>query len=66
MDIIRTVGNEQPAGASDQHGATQFDLESADFYRRRGRIQSNIYQTDWWLAVAVFLIIASVGLAVFV
>jgi hypothetical protein len=41
-----------------------FDKSTVDAYRRRNQILSDTHRTEWWMAIAVLLIIASVGFVV--
>lgn len=42
----------------------EFDDSTLDCYRRRDRILSNTHRTEWWMALAVVLLMASVGYSV--
>jgi hypothetical protein len=46
-------------------GLSDFDDSTVDYYRRRNQILANTHRTEWWMAIAVLLIITSVGLAIF-
>lgn len=41
-----------------------FDEPTIDCYRRRREIVTNAHRTEWWMAVGVLVIIASVGLVI--
>lgn len=42
----------------------EFNDPTLDCYRRRNRILSNTHRTEWWMALAVVLLMASVGYSV--
>jgi len=44
--------------------SNSFDNSTVDCYRRRNQILSDTHRTEWWMAIAVLLLIASVGLVV--
>jgi hypothetical protein len=41
-----------------------YDEATVDCYRRRNEILSSTRRTEWWMAIAVLLIIVSVGFVV--
>lgn len=49
---------------NDNLDETKLEKDSADFYERRKRIWIEFQKEDWWVAVAVYLILASVAFVV--
>jgi hypothetical protein len=41
-----------------------YDEPTVDCYRRRNQILSHAHRTEWWMAIAVLALIASVGFVV--
>ena len=39
-----------------------YDQPTVDCYRRRSKILSSTQRTEWWMAVAVMLVVAFVGI----
>ena len=42
-----------------------FDKTTVDTYQRRNRILKDTHHTEWWMAIAVLLLTASVAFVVF-
>jgi hypothetical protein len=49
----------QSQADSDSRSNDEFTV---DCYRRRNKILSKTHRTEWWMAVAVLLLIASMGI----
>ena len=47
-----------------QSDSTTYDNSTVHCYQRRNQILSQTHHTEWWMAIAVMLIIASVGFVV--
>jgi hypothetical protein len=44
--------------------SANYDDSTVDCYRRRNRILSDTHRTEWWMAIAVLLLMASVAFVV--
>ena len=49
---------------SDHADDGKFDTVTVECYRRRDQVLSGVYQTEWWMAVAVVLITAGIAFVV--
>ena len=69
MSLIRQIRQLREKGHTDSHSTAAdltetgvFDDVTVDCYRRRQRLLSETYRTEWWMAIAVLVVIASIGL----
>ena len=67
---LRRIENGQLAGHVDDEAAddslyeTDLERDSAACYERRRKMWAEFNQGDWWIAVAVYLILFSIALVV--
>ena len=65
MSISHPINDvEEASGASEHTRSGVFDDSTVDCYRRRNQIVSEAHRTEWWMAIAVLLLIAGVGFVV--
>ena len=69
---LRRTGNEQLTSqvedeiANDDLYDTDLERDSADFYEWRWKMWTKFNQEDWWIAVAVYLVLSSVAFVILV
>ena len=66
LDEQSASQSESVSGHTDfgKSNSASYDDSTVDCYRRRNWILSNTHRIEWWMAIAVLLLIASVAFVV--
>ena len=59
---VATEHEDEKNSRADHRVTSDYDRSTVECYRRRNEILSHTRRTEWWMALAVMVIVASVAL----